>query len=117
MTLFDPVGWIGARDPLEIQDRKVAELGRRLSAQERASALAAFAVQAPWIFVGESGAPAFENNWTNYGVPESPLRYYADPFGNVYIAGSIQRTSGAAATVFTLPAVLRPAWPYIGIPL
>lgn len=117
MTRLDPFGWRMAGSPDEAQSQRVSEVSGRLSAIERANAFAALTVQAPWNFVGDPGQPAFVNNWSNYGAPESPLRFYADAFGNVYIAGSIVRSAGAGSTVFTLPAQLRPSWPYIGIPL
>lgn len=65
-----------------------------------------------WFTVGDAGAPAFENSWTNIVAP-------ANTFGNVQYAkdhrtGIVYLRGGAAGgvvntTLFTLPVGYRPA--------
>jgi hypothetical protein len=58
----------------------------------------------PWVFVGATGAPAFQNSWTNESAPTA---YVMAPDGRVDVVGIIK--SGTTWAVFTLPAGFRPA--------
>ncbi len=59
-----------------------------------------------WITVGALGAPAFQNSWTNFGVPYQVLQFKKS--GNrIYIRGLI--IGGASnAVIFNLPNGYRP---------
>jgi hypothetical protein len=63
---------------------------------------------AAWIEVGAgSGAPAFQNSWTNFGVNDVVCRFQRSSSGIVYVQGTL--LGGAASTlVFTLPEGYRP---------
>ena len=67
-------------------------------------------VYPPWHVVGDAGEPAFENDWGNSSA--RPLHFFRDQMGFVYIAGLVERASGAGVTVFTLPVGYRPPYPY-----
>lgn len=60
-----------------------------------------------WIIIGSAGAPAFQNNWVDYGTST-----YFDPRfrkinGVVYIEGLIKNGTTSLAA-FTLPVGYRP---------
>ena len=64
-----------------------------------------------WIFVGDTGAPAFENSWQDYDGDYTEGGYGSCRFrkinGVVYLEGLA--TSGTVgSTIFTLPAGYRP---------
>ena len=61
-----------------------------------------------WHEVGESGEPAFENSWVNYGSGFESAGFYKDPFGRVHLKGMVDNGTDNA-TVFTLPEGYRPA--------
>lgn len=69
-------------------------------------------IQADWVYVGASGAPAFQNSWTNAGGTKVPMRYRFLPqkdFGNQQVGIELQGsvTGGTTGTtVFTLPITL-----------
>jgi len=67
--------------------------------------------QYPWIYVGNAGAPAFQNSWTNFLLTTSPLCFYKDPQGFVQIRGFIKDGTIPAA-VFTLPTGYRPPYDF-----
>jgi hypothetical protein len=57
----------------------------------------------PWIYVGATGAPAFQNGWTNVGGTDTPLRFRTI-IGGIELQGSI--TGGSIpSVVFNLPDV------------
>lgn len=59
-----------------------------------------------WHYVGESGEPAFENDWANVStLPKLAFRLRAS--GIVDIQGTIE--NGTSFTVFTLPEGYRPS--------
>lgn len=57
--------------------------------------------------VGDSGEPAFQNSWGNFGGGWRGARFWKDPMGLVHLEGLID--GGATATVaLTLPEGYRP---------
>lgn len=61
-----------------------------------------------WHYVGESGEPAFENDWEN--SPTQPaLAFRVREAGIVDVQGSIINLVDPTDTVFTLPAGYRPS--------
>lgn len=64
-----------------------------------------------WIEIGSTGAPAFQNGWSNTGGVETAA-FYKDPFGVVRIKGQVSSPAGAgtgnATVCFTLPAGFLP---------
>lgn len=57
--------------------------------------------------VGVTQNAQFANSWVNFSGTAEPAHYYKDPFGRVFVGGSIKSgTLGLAA--FTLPAGYRP---------
>lgn len=69
-------------------------------------------IQADWIYVGASGAPAFQNSWTNSGGTKVPMRYRYLPekdMGALQVGIELQGsvTGGTSGTViFTIPMTL-----------
>ena len=64
------------------------------------------AINGRWYYVGETGAPAFENSWSNAGGSLGVLRYALND-DELVITGAV--TGGVSGTVvFTLPATHRP---------
>jgi len=61
-----------------------------------------------WHLVGQSGEPAFQNSWANYGGATGVARFRKYPDGKVAIAGAI-KTGTPPSVAFTLPAGYRPA--------
>lgn len=60
------------------------------------------------ICIGDTGAPAFQNNWVNYDTSHTQCACYKDNFGIVHLEGFVK--SGTAGTcVFTLPTGYRPS--------
>ena len=57
--------------------------------------------------VGASGEIPFQNSWVNFGGTNASASYYKDPFGRVYLKGTI-KTGASGTTAFTLPAGYRP---------
>lgn len=73
-----------------------------------------------WIFIGDTGAPAFENSWQDYDGSTSGGGYGSSRFrkinGIVYMEGLV--TSGTVGTtIFTLPVGYRPYGYLINFPL
>lgn len=69
--------------------------------------LAALNAGEGWRYVGDSGEPAFENDWSNEGSADLAFRY-REP-GIVDISGVVKNTTAAStATIFTLPEGYRP---------
>ena len=63
----------------------------------------------PWHYVGDTGEPAFQNSWGNYG---ENLAYRLREDGVVDIQGYISHPTGASSSsnvVFTLPVGYRPS--------
>jgi len=63
-----------------------------------------------WIYVGDAGAPGFQNSWVNYddgAGGNHNVHFGKDAAGNVHIRG-ICRSGTMAATIFTLPVGFRP---------
>jgi hypothetical protein len=74
--------------------------------------MAVFVVRAtvpePFHIVGNTGEPAFQNGWTNFGVGVSTGGFYIDPASVVHLKGILNGgTSGT--TAFTLPVGYRPS--------
>ena len=63
--------------------------------------LGAIGAAGPWI------APTLLNSWANVGGGFATAGYYKDAAGIVHLRGLV--TSGAASTIFNLPAGYRPA--------
>ena len=61
-----------------------------------------------WHEVGESGEPAFENSWVNYGSGFESAGFYKDPFGRVHLKGLV-KTGTVGVAMFTLPSGYRPS--------
>lgn len=69
-------------------------------------------IQADWIYVGDVGAPAFQNSWRNSGGTHVPMRYRYLPTKDmgagqvgIEIQGSV--TGGTSGTtIFKLPVTL-----------
>jgi len=59
-----------------------------------------------WIFVGDTGAPAFENSWVDYGSTFGSPRFRKIN-GIVHMEGLI-KDGTVGSTAFTLPAGYRP---------
>ncbi len=53
-------------------------------------------------------APTLENNWLNWGTPDSPAGYFKDSLGIVHLRGVVK--NGRQPTIFTLPDTYRPAY-------
>lgn len=66
---------------------------------------------ATWTNVGAAGSgSAFANSWVDGGdAAEGPARYWKDPYGFVWFAGSVKNGSTAAdnTNIFTLPSTHR----------
>jgi hypothetical protein len=60
-----------------------------------------------WITIGNSGAPAFQNGWTNYGSGYASAAYMRRN-GIVYLKGPV-KTGTLNAVLFTLPCGYRAA--------
>lgn len=62
--------------------------------------------------VGETGEPAFENDWQNYTpIPDFfDAGFYKDAFGRVHLQGLVETTTGTGfdTNIFTLPSEYRP---------
>jgi hypothetical protein len=57
--------------------------------------------------VGVTGNAQFSNSWTNFGGTNASAAYYKDPFGRVFLKGTVK--SGTVNTaIFTLPVGYRP---------
>lgn len=61
-----------------------------------------------WIEVGSSGAPSFQNSWTNDGGSGLETAGFYRHEGRVYLKGRIKNGTVNAAA-FTLPPGYRPA--------
>jgi hypothetical protein len=58
----------------------------------------------PWINIGATGAPAFQNSWTNLGGGWSVARFMRDAAGIVIIQGLVANLNTATTTtLFVLP--------------
>jgi len=89
--------------------QNLAQTGTALTAVS-----AAGVPQRPVVYVGASGAPAFQGGWANYGSGYSGARFWKDADGMVHLAGLVTGSSGAA--IFALPVGYRPASPSITVP-
>lgn len=73
-------------------------------------------VPAPtWHAIGDTGEPAFSNNWQNYGGGFNSAGFRMLPTGRVRLRGLVQRSVGGAVlgeAMFTLPSGARPAVVY-----
>jgi len=67
----------------------------------------------PTIFVGASGAPAFQDTWANYGSGYSGARFWKDAGGVVHLAGLVTASGSSIGAMFTLPAGYRPSSPVL----
>lgn len=73
---------------------------------------------ADWVNVGDIGAPAFTNGWSNYtpnaaydgylGEARPPIGFFRDRWGNVHLRGMAANSALTTAPIFRLPAEL---WP------
>jgi len=65
----------------------------------------------PWHKVGMFGEVAFNTGWQNYtgSAGFQTLQYRKNAFGRVELRGLVERASGVATTIFTLPVGYRPA--------
>ena len=64
----------------------------------------------PVHLIGETGEPAFDNNWVNYGSGYEVCGFYKH-LDRVYLQGLIKSgtvNTGSTGTAFTLPAGYRP---------
>ena len=61
-----------------------------------------------WHNVGDTGEPAFENSWVNFGGAEQVARFIRDAAGVVHIEGLVKDGTIGANAVFTLPVGYRP---------
>jgi hypothetical protein len=59
--------------------------------------------------VGATGAPAFQNGWTNYLSGYNTAAFFKDPFGVVHLKGLIQSGKTIPTVAFQLPAGYLPA--------
>lgn len=57
--------------------------------------------------IGNSGAPAFENSWVNYGSGWQEAGYWRDPLGWVHLRG-LTKSGTVGSPMFTLPPGFRP---------
>jgi hypothetical protein len=79
-----------------------------LEADDADAAFEALGADSAWHEVGDTGEPAFVNNWGNVGAPYTAVAYRITADGWVYLRG--RATGGAIDTVmFTLPATYRPS--------
>jgi len=62
-----------------------------------------------WHEVGDSGEPAFENSWVNFGSGEATAAFRLDSDGFVHIKGVVKDGSAIGTDIFTLPSGYRPA--------
>jgi len=60
-----------------------------------------------WIFVGDTGAPAFENSWVDYDGSTFGLPRFRKINNIVYIEGLVKNGT-MTSSAFTLPAGYRP---------
>lgn len=60
-----------------------------------------------WIYVGNTGAPAFQNSWVNFGSPYANASYRKDTNGIIYFQGLI-KSGTVGTTAFVLPPGYRP---------
>jgi hypothetical protein len=60
-----------------------------------------------WHNVGDSGEPAFENGWVNYGSQYNGARFMKDAIGFVHLGGLV-KDGTVDAPIFTLPSGYRP---------
>jgi hypothetical protein len=62
-----------------------------------------------WHIVGAAGEPAFENNWSTFGlnIGSAPVSFLKDRLGFVHVRGS--GTGGTSSCIFQLPPGYRPA--------
>lgn len=60
-----------------------------------------------WHEVGTAGEPVFDGTWVNFGGSRDIASFYKDPWGTVYIKGSI-KTGAIGTNCFTLPEDYRP---------
>lgn len=56
-------------------------------------------------------AATYAGTWASFGGGYAAAGYYKDPFGIVHLRGAVG--GGGAATIFTLPAGYRPAFPCV----
>jgi hypothetical protein len=61
----------------------------------------------PTHYVGDTGQPAFQNGWANYGGGHEAAGFYIDPWRRVFLCGLIQ-SGTVGTTIFTLPGGYRP---------
>lgn len=64
-----------------------------------------------WRTVGATGETVtFGTNWSNTGGTTANASFYKDPFGVVWVRGSVKNTAAGAvaAAIFTLPVGYRP---------
>lgn len=61
-----------------------------------------------WVEIGSSGAPAFQNSWTNFGGGYATAAYRKIN-GIVYLKGLLNRTAARNVIVFYLPSGFRPS--------
>lgn len=64
-----------------------------------------------WHVVGDSGEPAFENSWVNYGGAEQVARFTKDDAGVVHVQGLVKSGTIGNVPIFTLPSDYRPDAP------
>lgn len=62
----------------------------------------------PWIKVGTTGAPAFQNSWTNYNLGFSEASFMKHPDGTVEVKGTVASGTAIPTVIFTLPVNFRP---------
>ena len=78
-----------------------------VSRPERQEMQTRFIPDTDWRMIGDSGEPAFENSWANYGGAYAEAGFRRDAEGWVYAQGLV-KSGTKHATVFTLPEGYRP---------
>lgn len=61
----------------------------------------------PQKLVGGTGNAPFANGWVNFGGTNASASYYKDPFGRVFLKGTV-KSGTLNSVVFTIPPGYRP---------
>jgi hypothetical protein len=62
-----------------------------------------------WVYVGDTGAPAFQNSWVNADAAVDPVAFRKSPDGIVYVRGRI-KDGAAHGIVLELPTAYKPLY-------